>query len=45
MSSATFLPAYFEKLDGGEDIMPLLAPGFTFALLWSRIGNSLDPWK
>ena len=35
MSAATFLPAYFEKLDAGEDIMPLLAPGFTFALLWS----------
>jgi hypothetical protein len=35
MSAATFLPAYFAKLDGGEDIMPLLAPGFTFALLWS----------
>ena len=35
MSGATFLPVYFEKLDAGEDIIPMLAPGFTFALLWS----------
>ena len=35
MSDATWLPAYFENLDAGEDILPMLAPGFTFALLWS----------
>ena len=35
MSSATFLPVYFEKLDAGEDIVPMLAPDFTFSLLWS----------
>jgi hypothetical protein len=35
MSSATFLPAYFEKLDAGEDILSMLAPEFTFALLWA----------
>jgi hypothetical protein len=35
MSSATFLPVYFEKLDAGDDILPMLAPGFTFSLLWS----------
>ena len=33
--TATFLPAYFKKLDAGEDILPMFAPGFTFALLWS----------
>jgi hypothetical protein len=33
--SAVFLPVYFEKLDAGEDVLPMLAPGFTFALLWS----------
>ena len=35
MSDATFLPLYFERLDGGEDIVPMLAPDFTFALLWA----------
>jgi len=35
MNSATFLPVYFEKLDAGDDILPMLAPGFTFSLLWS----------
>lgn len=35
MSGATFLPVYFEKLDAGEDIVPMLAPDFTFSLLWS----------
>lgn len=35
MSSATFLPVYFEKLDGGEDVVPMLAPEFAFSLLWS----------
>jgi hypothetical protein len=35
MSGATFLPAYFEKLDAGEDVVPLLAPDFAFSLLWA----------
>jgi hypothetical protein len=35
MSGATFLPMYFQKLDAGEDIVPMLAPDFTFSLLWS----------
>ena len=35
MSEATFLPAYFEKLDAGDDILSMLAPGFMFSLLWS----------
>ena len=35
MNGATFLPAYFEKLDAGDDILPMLAPEFTFSLLWS----------
>jgi hypothetical protein len=35
MSEVTFLPAYFERLDAGADILPLLAPDFTFSLLWA----------
>jgi hypothetical protein len=35
VSGATFLPVYFEKLDAGEDILTLLAPEFTFSLLWA----------
>ena len=35
MSGATFLPVYFERLDAGEDIVPMLAPDFTFSLLWA----------
>lgn len=35
MSSATFLPVYFERLDAGEDIVPMLSPDFTFSLLWA----------
>ena len=34
-----FLPRYFAALDGGEDILPLFAPDFTFALLWSSDGE------
>ena len=30
-----FLPRYYEELDGGDDILPRLAPTFTFAFLWS----------
>lgn len=35
MTAVTFLPGYFEKLDAGGDILPLLAPDFTFSLLWA----------
>jgi hypothetical protein len=35
MSAASFLPVYFERLDGGEDIRPMLSPDFTFSLLWA----------
>jgi hypothetical protein len=35
MSKATFLPLYFERLDAGDDIRPMLAPDFTFSLLWA----------
>ena len=50
MSSATFLPHYFEQLDGGRDILPLLAPDFTFALLWAtdegarEFAGGFDEW-
>lgn len=40
MSTARFLPDYFARLDRGEDIMPMLAPEFTFALLWSAEGGA-----
>lgn len=35
MSALTFLPGYFEQVDAGGDILPLLADDFTFALLWA----------
>jgi hypothetical protein len=35
MNPARFLPVYFERLDGGDDVVPLLAPDFTFSLLWA----------
>ena len=35
MSNVRFLPIYFQRLDEGEDISGMLAPEFTFALLWS----------
>jgi hypothetical protein len=36
MTEATFLHEYFEKLDAnGLDVVPLLAPSFTFSVLWS----------
>jgi hypothetical protein len=50
MTSASFLPHYFESLDDGEDIMPMLAPDFTFALLWStadgarEFAGGFDEW-
>ena len=51
MSGATFLPVYFEKLDAGDDIMPMLAPDFTFALLWStdegarEFAGGFEEWR
>ena len=35
MRPVTFLPDYFARLDAGEDIVELLAPDFTFSLLWA----------
>ena len=35
MTDLRFLPDYFERLDGGADIVPMLAPDFTFSLLWA----------
>ena len=42
MTAARFLPVYFERLDRGEDILPMLAPDFTFALLWSADGAARE---
>jgi hypothetical protein len=45
-----FLPGYFAALDAGEDILPLLAPDFTFALLWAtpegahEFAGGFDEW-
>jgi hypothetical protein len=50
MSEATFLPTYFRTLDDGENIMPLLAPDFTFSLLWAtadgahEFAGGYDEW-
>jgi hypothetical protein len=47
---AAFLPRYFAALDDGEDIVPLLAPDFTFALLWAtadgahEFAGAFDEW-
>jgi hypothetical protein len=35
-----FLPRYFAALDDGEDILPLFARDFRFALLWSSEGEA-----
>jgi hypothetical protein len=35
VSEIAFLPDYFARLDAGEDVVELLASGFTFSLLWS----------
>jgi hypothetical protein len=35
VSTLAFLPGYLERLDAGDDILPLLAADFTFALLWA----------
>jgi hypothetical protein len=49
-AATTFLPGYFETLDEGHDVMPLLAPDFTFALLWAtpegarEFAGGFDAW-
>ena len=35
MIAVAFLPSYLERLDAGDDILPMLAPDFTFSLLWA----------
>lgn len=51
MSRAAFLPVYFERLDAGDDIMPMLAPDFTFSLLWStdegarEFAGGFEEWR
>lgn len=42
MSAARFLPDYFLRLDRGDDILQMLAPEFTFALLWSAEGEARE---
>jgi hypothetical protein len=37
-----FLPRYFAALDDGEDILPLFARDFSFALLWSSEGEARE---
>ena len=37
-----FLPGYFAALDDGEDILPLFAPDYTFAVLWSSDGEAKE---
>ena len=50
-SESAFLPRYFAALDEGEEILPLFAPEFTFALLWSSDGEpreftgGFDAWS
>jgi hypothetical protein len=42
---------YFEKLDEGDDVMPMLAPDFTFSILWAtedgarEFTGSFDDWR
>ena len=49
-ADAAFLPRYFAALDDGEDILPLLAPDFTFSLLWAtsdgahEFAGGFDAW-
>jgi hypothetical protein len=51
MSPATFLPGYFGTLDDGEDVLPMLAPDFSFSLLWStpegarEFAGGFDEWR
>ncbi len=35
MTAVSFLPCYLERLDAGDDIVPMLAADFTFSLLWA----------
>jgi hypothetical protein len=42
MSSATFLPVYFGRLDAGDDIVPMLSAEFTFSLLWATGGEARE---
>jgi len=50
-AAAAFLPVYFQKLDDGEDIMPMLSPDFTFAILWAtaegarEFAGSFEDWR
>jgi hypothetical protein len=37
-----FLPSYYEQLDAGGDILPRLAPTFSFAFLWSDERGSAE---
>jgi hypothetical protein len=41
-TETAFLPRYFAALDDGDDIMPLFAREFTFALLWSSGGEARE---
>jgi hypothetical protein len=50
-TATAFLPGYFAALDDGEDILPLFAHDFTFALLWStpdggarEFAGGFDEW-
>ncbi len=51
MTPAAFLPAYFEALDEGRDILPLLTNDFTFSILWStpdgarEFAGGFDEWR
>jgi hypothetical protein len=33
---------YFERLDAGDDIVPMLAADFTFSLLWATGGEARE---
>jgi hypothetical protein len=50
MSSTAFLTDYFETLDDGRDIMPMLSPEFTFVVLWAtpdgarEFAGGFDAW-
>ena len=33
---------YFGRLDAGDDIVPMLAPDFTFSLLWATGGEARE---
>jgi succinate dehydrogenase/fumarate reductase flavoprotein subunit len=50
-AAATFLPAYFERLDDGDDILPMLSPDFTFSILWAtdegarEFAGAFEDWR